>query len=76
MGSNAILHWIPSHIELRTPRGNLKIHGNEIVDQLANQGAKCINQPLDYCYNYIAVPRSLMEIAKNITYNIDKQSYG
>ncbi len=73
MGSNVILHWIPSHIELRTRTRKLKIHGNDIADQLANQAAKSSDQPMDYNREYIALPRSLNEIAKNITYSIGKK---
>ncbi len=73
MGSNVILHWIPSHIELRTPTEKRKIHGNDIADQLANQAAKSSDQPMDYNYEYITAPCCLTEIAKNITYSIDKK---
>jgi ribonuclease HI len=65
------LHWIPSHIEVHTPREILNIYGNELADQLANRGSMNPNDIIDYSRDYIDIPKSITTEVANFLNNID-----
>ena len=73
MGSSVILHWIPSHIEITTRTEKLNINGNDIADKLANKAARSSDTPVNYNFEYIALPRNLTELIKHLVYNIDRK---
>jgi ribonuclease HI len=54
-----VLHWIPSHIEVSSHNEVLKIHGNEIADQLASSGALNPKDVTDYNTDFIQTPQFL-----------------
>jgi ribonuclease HI len=75
LGITIELHWIPSHIEVHTPRETLKIHGNELADQLANRGSMNPNHIIDYRREYVEIPKSITIQVANFLENIDNKIY-
>jgi len=73
IGTDIVLHWIPSHIELFTQRGKRYIKGNSLADTLANVASKSNMNPINYASEYIKHPSMLQNTTATLVYNIDKQ---
>jgi len=70
--SKLILHWIPSHVEVKEGRQTFDIIGNTIADTLAREAADNINaRALNYDKYFVASPKQLTEASAHLTSSID-----